>query len=83
MRHSVGWFNALQRLGLSPSASDELMTSTHWLLYAKLFIPSDNTIFDTVICVELGSEDPRDRGTYDDMAKQVVRRLMAHLSREN
>lgn len=80
-KHSKPWFEALTALGLKPSASDELLTSTHWHLYVRLMTP-DEDLFDTVLSYELGDDDPRVAGAYADAANQVVRRLMAHLSKD-
>ncbi len=79
--HSKPWYEALVALGLRPSASDELLTSTHWHLYVRLMTP-DEDLFDTVLSYELDDDDPRVAGAYADEANQVVRRLMVHLSKD-
>lgn len=80
-KHSKPWYEALTALGLKPSASDELLTSTHWHLYVRLMTPGED-LFDTVLSYELGDDDPRVAGAYADAAKQAVHKLMAHLSKD-
>lgn len=80
--HSKPWFEALTALGLKPSASDEMLTSTHWHLYVRLMTPNED-LFDTVLSYELGDDDPRVAGAYADAAKAAVKALMAHLSRSD
>lgn len=80
--HSKPWYEALIALGLNPSASDELLTSTHWHLYVRLMTPGDE-LFDTVLSFELDDDDPRVAGAYADAARLAVRQLMMYLSRSD